>query len=1538
MATVLEQKPNPAERFSSQVDEQIAQAASRIRTHDLAFGALTLAALVVAYAALMITLDKYLILSDWIRQLSFVGFVGAFAAATYWLIVRPLRNPINPLYAATCVEKTIEDAKNSVTGYVSVQETGNVPGAVKTAMSARAARAVVEADVNRAIEHRNLTIAGGVLAFLVLTLIVLFFVFRPAQFKSLLGRSFAPFSAGAIATKTQLTLEKPDPAEPTITTGQTITVAVHVTGKVPAKGSPERVRVLIRHNQVDPEFEEIDMKEGETSRDFLVKVPEDLVLNGFWYKVAAGDAETPEYRVTVRSLPLFTDFEATYEYPSYAHKSEDKSFSPDLRALPGTTVTLVARTNRTVTDGWMKFEKAGLDPVPGKPLANQPNSLVFKFTVRDQTKYKLFMTTTSGERNTDPPPYAINIDSDLPPTVQITRPEEVQTSMPSNGQLAVDASIGDDYGIDKVRLRIRVDGRDLAAIPYMGGKSFRRAADDTWPRDLEYKDSVDLTKLKYADGAPFEAKEGLTLEYWVEAIDNCSEAKPAADWDNQKGNVGRSPVKQVHLTAPKVSKDDQQQLNQEKSERKNQEQQHNQQQQQKFDNEKRENKPQSGEPQKGQNGQNQQPENQNGNSDPNNAKQENSKPKEGGSSNMGEPMNQNPDNKNQQGNPDNKNPDNKNQQGNPGQQDAKDPQNDPNKGQQGATNPQSAKTDPNMPPKPNEQPNKPEQQGSDPNMNPRNPENRGSDAPPPMPGTQNHSGQPDKSTNPMQSTGSQSNSQQSPEDKKAEEQARQVEQELNKGKNPEGETKPNSSAKPEERTDPASQKPRPQNSANADSQPKEQPGQNSPMNNSPMGGASAPSQPKAEGNTEKPTNPAENKPGPQQSNPNDPKQKTTQPAESREQPLGGTPGDDKPEVNDKKEQQKPGDGQKNPGESQPNKPEGSQQNPTGDKQPSAQKDPASGSSAKGGGLDQQQKSSGKPPGSESSGGNPKSEQQDPARDAGSSKPMTEPTRGQDKSNDKSAGNTSRGSASPKDGAAEPKPQQAPESSKPKPGSQDPMAQNGPGDSPPKPAPPEKGGNDSQNSAAQSKPEGSQQPKESSGQKNPSENSQPGAKPNAPQNEPQGGDKPEPQSNPKGADNQANGGDSQKPQPLDPKKLEELKNAANDLNSTDPQKRADAQNKLDKAIGEQKRKELEQFQKDLQSSDKATRDAAQKKAEDMMKQAAEQAKNENGGGQNQQNNQPDARQLEDLKNAASDLNNPDPQKRADAQNKLDKAIGEQKRKELEQLQKDLQSSDKATRDAAQKKAEDMMKQAAEQAKNENGGQKPNGGDNKELSKEEIRDLANKAKDLNSPDESKRKEAEKALDDKLGKEAREKLQDELKNQNPGDPKQEQDLEKKIDEQAKKSGNRNSGPVDPKLPRGNPGPSAEKINPPMKDDPRNRAKTAELQLEEFEKNRYNRDLQNRLGWTPEEYEKFLDAQRKRVEQLQKEAALQDQQQAAPPPTAPVQPTINANSGGKVEARGNGTKGSASGPGAVYAPPGFESANKKFNELIEKMQQKKP
>ncbi|MFM8273647.1 MAG: hypothetical protein ACKODX_15155, partial [Gemmata sp.] len=233
MAAVLEPK-DAAAKLGSRVDQQLAQATSRIRSHDLMFGGLLLAGMALLYATTMILLDKYLNLAQWVRQLSLFAFVGGFGTVSYFTVFRPLRKQINPLYAARRVETTLDDDKNSVTGYVDASQKGELNATVRAALAKRAAQAASEADVNKAVDHRTLLWLGGATVALSLILVALFFVFRPAQFGSLVNRTFNPFASTGVVSRTQIEVLKPSPADPTVTVGQPVHVAVHVKGKVPS--------------------------------------------------------------------------------------------------------------------------------------------------------------------------------------------------------------------------------------------------------------------------------------------------------------------------------------------------------------------------------------------------------------------------------------------------------------------------------------------------------------------------------------------------------------------------------------------------------------------------------------------------------------------------------------------------------------------------------------------------------------------------------------------------------------------------------------------------------------------------------------------------------------------------------------------------------------------------------------------------------------------------------------------------------------------------------------------------------------------------------------------------------------------------------------------------------------------------------------------------------------------------------------------------------------------------------------------------------
>lgn len=1364
-SSVAARRPEAGYQASVVVEKQLAEAVSRIRVHDVLAGTLLLAVWTAAYALVMIVVDRLVVLPDWVRQVSWAGFVLVSGLLVWWKLIQPVRLRINPLYAAAQVEKTLEDPKNLLTAYVDVKERGVAPPAVEAALSVRAAQLARVADVNHAVDHRGLLYLGLVLGVLLVALAALFFWWRATQFTSLLRRTFMPFTPQSIATRTQITLLQPAEGDATITQGQTFTVRVHLSGRIPPASGEDRPRLLLRYTQEEPSYEEVPLQLGEHARDWQGKVPDYLAQTGFWYKVAAGDAETPEYRVNVRTLPLFTDFEVRYEYPAYMNRPADRASGPYLRAYRGTRITLLARTNREPTRGTLLFESPQLEAVPAQQVPGLPDALRFTFVAREAGRYRLRMDTSAGETGVESPWFLLALDPDLPPTVTLTQPVEPEIVLPANGTMVVDGQVGDDFGIDRVRLRFRYKDRTLQAVPYMNGRSFRRERDNTWPSHLTFKLSVDLRQLRAADNAPFSLTEGMVLEYWAEAIDNCNEAPPVADWDEQRGQVGRSEIRRLRLVAPLTQEQLQQQEQQRKS-RQQEEQHHDQQQLQRLEAEDR--TPQAGQHQAQEEGRGRQPE---GQPQPKEAKPQANEgqpqQKDGKLSNQGQSQDT-PSAKEGQARPMGDQPQPKGTQPKEGQPQQAEPQ-----AQNKNSQPKDGQTQAGQ-----SQPQEGQPQSGQGNAQPQ----RGQ----PQEGSSSigqSQQSPDKSQEPRsRSSAGASGEQQAPmpktpEQRQLEQQAQRVREELERQKQ-EWER---------HRTQGGEGKP----AASNGNPPTAEPGQLKPP----------------------------------------PSQKSVDPSRGSPDSIakpdlakGGTP----------------------PAETRP--------------QPQAQTDPGRKTDA----MPVQLAEDRPPPASTQA----QEAAPAPKSDTGA---FPKPKAANERPNTDLSQNPAKGGS----GAV---------------ASKEPPSDNQVNSASPhqfEPKNPLKG-----NQTPQDKidPKGS-----------------PFAKGSAPLNkQPRGDDDKGAKASNKGENVPA---DAKQPSSqatgsgLTPQQRRELEQAVEDLASGDQQRQQAARDKLDKALGQaarqaienelqQRQAEWEQLQKDLASSDPARRAAAQKRLEEL---------------------------------------------RREAERHRDRSANQGK-------EDNTASGGKQSKDPLRKEADGFTQSPI--------GPKGSSDTVPKFSPEELKALAEKAQDLVSPDEQKRRQAEQALDDKLGREARQRLQEQLQQQmkesSADDPQtqaaRQKELQQKVEELARQLKPQQSGTepglsrgridLDKYLPRG--GDQADPPLPEMDADPRHRARTAALQLQEFERHRSNEDLLRRLGWTAEEYERFLEAQRQYVEQLQREAQSYEERLPKSPAASPTTPTIRAGGAGKVEYRPGATAGTGSVGGAAVAPPGFENASERFFEELRKRQKK--
>jgi hypothetical protein len=551
MATDLGRAKSAAGRYDTFVAAQLARAERRIRALDLTAALLGFAAGTLAYAVVMVLVDRQFVLSLSARKTAL--FLYALGAAAYlWLaVLRPLRRRVNPYYAARQVERTLAGAKNSIVNWVDLHDEP-LPATIRGAVGQRAAKDLAHADLERAISGRRAGWAGAVAGVCFVAFLTAFILLGGRQFFSFLGRAFAPFAfGGAVPTRTLITVVRPEGGDATVTIGRSVTVVAEVTGKLPDPKGPEAVRLLYRYQEGAPYQERL--LTPEAGAEWATTVAPIDVQNGFWYKVAGGDCETREYRVNVRSAPLITGFEAAYHYRPYVARVDEVRTERKLEALRGTEVTVLVRTNRALKEGRIDFEgQGGLKSLVGERLAEDGRAFRVRLVLDEPGRYRVLFTSQDGETYADPKQYPVVMLADQSPKVELTKPGQ-DVRLPANGVLQLEGQATDDIGVKSLTLKAQLaGGPKLKAKPYRSDDKLRLPGGG-YPQALAYKDILDLGKVQAEDGSALPLRPGMEIEYWLEAADARDYPQP---------NVAESKHYKVQIAEPEKDPNKQQQQRQ----------------------------------------------------------------------------------------------------------------------------------------------------------------------------------------------------------------------------------------------------------------------------------------------------------------------------------------------------------------------------------------------------------------------------------------------------------------------------------------------------------------------------------------------------------------------------------------------------------------------------------------------------------------------------------------------------------------------------------------------------------------------------------------------------------------------------------------------------------------------------------------------------------------------------------------------------------------------------------------------------------------
>jgi hypothetical protein len=505
---------------------------------DLASAGLWFVAGSCVYAAAMIVADRLLAHAEVVRQLLFLGYLVGAAAYLAVFVGRPLTRAVNPYFAAREIERTLPGAKNSVVNWVDLHDQP-MSSTFRNALGLRAARDLRRVDLESAVSGRTAGIAGGFAAVAAGVLVLLLLTMGGSAFFDSFFRAFAPFrQSGPSRTRTSLTLLRPESGNVTVVVGRGLTVAVDVRGKIPDPKGPDAVRLQYRYGEGDPWLDRT-MTE-EVGNEFSASVSATEVRSGFWYKVTAGDAETPEYRVSVTATPQLTDFQATYHFPKYAAVPKQTRTERALRAVRGSDVVLWALTNRTLREAHLDFDsdgKEGRRTITGQVVPGDPQSFQVRMALTESGRYRLGFTSVEGDVFSEPL-HPVAVLEDAAPEVELTRPG-ADVALPVNGLLTLEGRASDDFGVREMTLRMQVGDRALKPRPYRTPEALHLPGGG-YPQVVAYKDSVDLAGIQADDIAPFQPKPGMEIEYWLEA----------ADARQPKPNTGASKHYHVRLGEP----------------------------------------------------------------------------------------------------------------------------------------------------------------------------------------------------------------------------------------------------------------------------------------------------------------------------------------------------------------------------------------------------------------------------------------------------------------------------------------------------------------------------------------------------------------------------------------------------------------------------------------------------------------------------------------------------------------------------------------------------------------------------------------------------------------------------------------------------------------------------------------------------------------------------------------------------------------------------------------------------------------------------
>jgi hypothetical protein len=181
------------------------------------------------------------------------------------------------------------------------------------------------------------------------------------------------------------------------------------------------------------------------------------VLKNVKYRLEIGDSQTPAYTIKVREKPTVAEVKATYRCPAYL-KRKDETFTQktaDLEAPQYSTAELQIRPTAPIAQGHILLD--------GKQLLGRVEEngrlLAVELPLLKNDAFTIHLINDAGHGDPDPRINRISVIPDKPPVVEILKPPR-QSDSAIGSTLPFMIRAGDDYGLDRIRLEMKIQDRE----------------------------------------------------------------------------------------------------------------------------------------------------------------------------------------------------------------------------------------------------------------------------------------------------------------------------------------------------------------------------------------------------------------------------------------------------------------------------------------------------------------------------------------------------------------------------------------------------------------------------------------------------------------------------------------------------------------------------------------------------------------------------------------------------------------------------------------------------------------------------------------------------------------------------------------------------------------------------------------------------------------------------------------------------------------------------------------------------------------------